>query len=354
MATGSGKTFAAITSVYRLLKFADAKRILFLVDTRNLGEQAEQEFMSYLPNDDNRKFTELYNVQRLKSSYVAASSQVCISTIQRMYSILKDEPLDETAEEDIPAEKLIRRKEPVPVVYNKKIPPEFFDFIIIDECHRSIYNIWRQVLEYFDAYLIGLTATPDNRTYGFFQKNIVSEYGHDRAVADGVNVGNEIYLIETEVTKKGAQLKADQQVEKRERLSRKKRWELQDEDTATQLDRDVVNLDQIRTVVRTFRDKLPEIFPGRVEVPKTLIFAKTDSHADDIIQIVRQEFGEGNDFCKKITYQSAEDPKSVVSQFRNNYNPRIAVTVDMIATGTDIRPLECLLFMRDVKSRSYF
>src|SRR5680860_1137649 len=357
MATGSGKTYTAITSVYRLLKHADARRILFLVDTRNLGEQAELEFMAYLPNDDNRKFIELYNVQRLKSSFVARDSQVCISTIQRMYSLLKDEPLDEAAEEANPAERMVKPKLPLPVVYNKKIPPEFFDFIIIDECHRSIYNLWRQVIEYFDAYLIGLTATPDNRTYGFFRKNVVSEYDHEQAVADGVNVGNEIYVIETERTKQGAILKTDQQVERRERLTRRKRWERQDEDeaySARQLDRKFVNPDQIRTVIRTFRDKLSEIFPGRAEVPKTLIFAKTDSHADDIIQIVREEFGAGNQFCKKITYNATEDPKSVLSQFRNDYYPRIAVTVDMIATGTDVKPLECLLFMRDVKSRNYF
>ena len=203
-------------------------------------------------------------------------------------------------------------RQPLPVVYNQKIPPEFFDFIIIDECHRSIYNLWRQVLEYFDAYLIGLTATPDNRTYGFFHKNVVSEYGHEKAVADGVNVGNEVYVIDTEITQQGATIKAEQQVEKRERLTRRKRWETQDEDetyAATQLDRDVVNPDQIRTVIRTFRDNLPEIFPGRQEVPKTLIFAKTDSHADDIINIVREEFGEGNDFCKKITYQADRRPE---------------------------------------------
>jgi len=357
MATGSGKTFTAITSVYRLLKHAHAKRVLFLVDTKNLGEQAEQEFMSYVPSDDNRKFTELYNVQRLKSASIANASQVCISTIQRMYSILKDEPLDESAEEQNPAERLVRPKTPLPVVYNAKIPPEFFDFIIIDECHRSIYNLWRQVIEYFDAYLIGLTATPDSRTYGFFHKNVVSEYNHERAVADSVNVGNEVFLIDTEITRQGARIKAESQVEKRERLTRKRRWERQDEDeqyAASQLDRSVVNPDQIRTVIRTFRENLPVIFPGRDEVPKTLIFAKTDSHADDIIQIVRQEFGEGNDFCKKITYQAEEDPKSVLAQFRNGYNPRIAVTVDMIATGTDVKPLECLLFMRDVKSRNYF
>ena len=356
MATGSGKTYAAITSIYRLLKHADAKRILFLVDTKNLGEQAEQEFMAYVPSDDNRKFTELYNVQRLKSSFVAKDSQVCISTIQRMYSLLKDQEMDEAAEQINPAE-MVRPKQPMPVVYNGKIPPEFFDFIIIDECHRSIYNLWRQVLEYFDAYLIGLTATPDNRTYGFFRKNVVSEYTHEQAVADGVNVGNEIYVLDTEKTRHGGQLKADQWVEKRERLTRRKRWEVQGEDVtyaAEQLDRDIVNPDQIRTVVCTFRDKLPEIFPGRVEVPKTLVFAKTDSHADDIIQTVREEFAEGNRFCKKITYRAKEDPKSILAQFRNDYYPRIAVTVDMIATGTDVRPLECLLFMRDVRSRNYF
>lgn len=357
MATGSGKTFTAITEVYRLLKHADAKRVLFLVDTKNLGEQAEQEFMSFVPNDDNRKFTELYNVQRLKSKHIAGDSQVCISTIQRMYAILKDEDLPEGSEDANPAETWQRRREPLPVVYNEKIPPEYFDFIVIDEAHRSIYNLWRQVIEYFDAYLIGLTATPDDRTFGFFQKNVVSEYTHEDAVADGVNVGNEVYVIETEITQKGAELKAKQLVERREKMTRKKRWEQQDENeaySAKKLDRSVVNKDQIRTVVRAFREKLPEIFPGRNEVPKTLIFAKTDSHADDIIKMVRLEFGEGNDFCRKITSKTEGDPKSVLSSFRNDFYPRIAVTVDMIATGTDVKPLECLLFMRDVKSKNYF
>lgn len=356
MATGAGKTYTAITSMYRLLKYADAKRILFLVDTKNLGEQAEQEMLSYTPIDDNRHFTELYNVQRLKSSYVAKDAQVCISTIQRLYSILKDKELDEATEEVNPAE-LVQSKEPVPVAYNEKVPPDFFDFIFIDECHRSIYNLWQQVLDYFDASLIGLTATPDNRTYGFFKKNVVSDYSHEKAVADGVNVGNEVYIIETEVTQKGGQINAHQQIERREKLTRKKRWEQQDEDevySSKQLDKDIVNPDQIRTVIRTFKEKLTEIFPGREEVPKTLIFAKTDSHADDIIQTVREEFGEGNAFCKKLTYKIEEDPKSVLAQFRNDYYPRIAVTVDMIATGTDVKPLECLLFMRDVKSRNYF
>ena len=356
MATGSGKTFTAITQVYRLLKHAGAARVLFLVDTRNLGEQAEQEFMAFLPNDDNRKFTELYNVQRLKSPSIADDVQVVISTIQRMYATLKGEEFDDALEEEHPEERQWRPREPLPVVYNAALPPEYFDVVVIDECHRSIYNLWRQVVEYFDAYLIGLTATPDNRTYGFFRKNVVSEYTHEEAVADKVNVGNEIYLIDTLVTQRGGTIEDKQLVEKRERQTRARRWEVHDERadyTATQLDRSVVNPDQIRTVIRALRDNWRNIFPGREELPKTLIFAKTDSHADDIIQTVRQEFGEGNQFCRKIT-NAAKSPKSSLTAFRNDYHPRIAVTVDMIATGTDVKPLECLLFMRDVKSRSYF
>ena len=356
MATGSGKTFTAITQVYRLLKHADARRVLFLVDTRNLGEQAEQEFMAFLPNDDNRKFTELYNVQRLTSPSVAGDVQVVISTIQRMYATLKGEELAEGAEEEHPEERKWQRREPLPVAYNAKLPPEHFDVVVIDECHRSIYNLWRQVVEYFDAFLVGLTATPDNRTYGFFFKNVVSEYTHEEAVADKVNVGNEIYLIDTEVTQRGGTIEPEQLVEKRERQTRARRWEVQEERaeyTVAQLDRSVVNVDQIRTVIRAFRDNWPRIFPGRRELPKTLIFAKTDSHADDIIQTVRQEFGEGNRFCRKIT-NAAKSPKSSLAALRNDYHPRIAVTVDMIATGTDVKPLECLLFMRDVRSRSYF
>ncbi len=356
MATGSGKTFTAITQVYRLLKHAGARRVLFLVDTRNLGEQAEQEFRGYQPGDDNRTFTELYNVQRLTSRHIAGDSQVVISTIQRMYATLKGEELLDGADDENPAERKWRPRGPLPVVYSAALPPEHFDVVIIDECHRSIYNLWRQVIEYFDAFLIGLTATPDNRTYGFFRKNIVSEYTHEQAVADKVNVGNEIYLIDTEVSQGGGTLHAEQLVERRERQTRARRWEVQDERaeyTVNQLDRSVVNVDQIRTVIRAFRDNWPQMFPGRNELPKTLIFAKTDSHADDIVQTVRQEFGEGNEFCRKIT-NAAKSPKSSLTAFRNDYHPRIAVTVDMIATGTDVRPLECLLFMRDVKSRSYF
>ena len=357
MATGAGKTFTAITEAYRLLKYGKMNRILFLVDTKSLGEQAEREFLAYTPSDDTRSFSQLYGVRRLKSSYIPNDVQICISTIQRMYSILKEEDLDESTEEESFNEYVTAdSKAPKEVVYNEKYPPEFFDCIIIDECHRSIYNVWQQVLTYFDAFLVGLTATPDKRTFAFFNKNVVSEYRREQAIIDGVNVGEDIFLIETEVSQKGGHI-LKRVIEYRDRLSREKRWEQMDEDLdydKNKLDKDVVNPSQIRTVIKTFKENLfTSLFPRRKEVPKTLIFAKTDSHADDIINIVREEFGEGNEFCKKITY-SVENAEDTLSSFRNDYYPRIAVTVDMIATGTDVKPLECLIFMRDVRSKNYF
>lgn len=369
MATGAGKTFTAATFIYRLLEHAKGKRILFLVDTKNLGEQAEQEFMAFQPNESNRKFTELYNVQRLTSSYIASDSQVCISTIQRMYAILKGEELEEGAEDTNPnestwMEQQREKKQAIPVDYNPKVPIEQFDFIVIDECHRSIYNLWKQVLDYFDAFLIGLTATPDKRTFGFFEENVVSEYTYEESVVDGVNVPYDVYTIETDISQKGSKIQAGWYVDRRDKLTRKTRWTQEDEDTEytrNELDKKVVNPSQIRNIIREFRRALQtEIFPnrkdenGEYEVPKTLVFAKTDSHADDIIKIIREEFDEGDDFCKKLTYKIQEDPKSVLNRFRNSYYPRIAVTVDMIATGTDVKPLEVLLFMRDVKSVNYF
>ena len=369
MATGAGKTFTAATFVYRLLKHVDARRILFVVDTKNLGEQAEQEFMAFQPNDDNRKFTELYNVQRLTSSYIASDSQVCVSTIQRLYSILKGEELDESAELENPEEsswmqQQMSKKKAIPVDYTPKVPIEQFDFIVIDECHRSIYNLWKQVLDYFDAFLIGLTATPDKRTFGFFNENVVSQYTYEESITDGVNVPYDVYTIETDISQKGDTIKAGWFIDRRDKLTRAKRWQQEDEDTEykrNDLDKKVVNLSQIRSIIKEYKRALKvDIFPNRVdkngeyEVPKTLVFAKTDSHADDIIKIIREEFDEGNDFCKKVTYKTDEDPKSVLNRFRNSYHPRIAVTVDMIATGTDVKPLEVLLFMRDVKSVNYF
>lgn len=355
MATGSGKTYTAITSIYRLLTCCSAKRILFLVDTKNLGKQAMDEFTAYKPYDSTKTFTELYNVALLKKSFIPKDANVVICTIQRLYSILKGEELDESLEEEVN-----ENYETIgDVKFNEKYPISFFDFIFIDECHRSIYNVWKQVLDYFDAFQIGLTATPDQRTFGYFNENIVSEYTREQAIIDGVNVGEDEYIIKTEISEKGATIsKVNRIIEKRDRLTRKERWEQLDEDITysnKDLDDKVVNKSQIRNIIKAFKDAIEtKVYPERKELPKTLIFAKNDSHADDIIQIVREEFGKGNEFCKKITYKADGNPNDEIKSFRNDYNFRIAVTVNMIATGTDIKPLECLLFMRDVRSKNYY
>lgn len=362
MATGSGKTFTAVTFVYRLIKFAEARRVLFLVDRNHLGRQALREFQQYVTPDDGRKFSELYNVQRLQSNVLDPVSKVCITTIQRLYSMLCGEEAFDAEQEERSLwdrETELRQEAPKAVRYNPHLPIEYFDFVITDECHRSIYHLWRQVLEYFDAHLIGLTATPSKQTLGFFNQNLVMEYSRERAVADGVNVDGEVYRIRTAITEQGSRVEAGYYVDRRDRLTRERRWEQLDEDleyAPAQLDRDVVSESQIRTVIRTFRDRLfTDIFPGRSEVPKTLVFAKDDSHAEDIVRIVREEFGKGNEFCQKITYRvTGVKPEDLIASFRNSYNPRIAVTVDMVATGTDIKPLEVLLFMRPVQSRIFF
>jgi type I restriction enzyme, R subunit len=384
MASGAGKTFTACNFSYRLINHAGARRILFLVDRNTLGEQTLREFQAFVTPNDRRKFVELYNVQHMQTNHLDDVSKVCITTIQRLYSMLKGEAEFDSGNEEgsmFTAGQVFR--EPIPVSYNPALPIETFDFIVTDECHRSIYNLWRQVLEYFDAFIIGLTATPSKQTIGFFNQNIVAEYSHAQAVADNVNVDFDVYRIRTEITEQGSKIDSGFYVDKRHRQTRKVRWEQLDEDltyVAAQLDRDVVAPDQIRRVIRAFRDRLfTEIFPGRTHVPKTLIFAKDDSHAEDIVNIVREEFGKGNDFCQKITYRtnvarvitkkkladgqeveevtfksSGLDPEDLLASFRNSYNPRIVVTVDKIATGTDVRPLEIVFFMRTVGSRNFF
>jgi type I restriction enzyme R subunit len=358
MATGAGKTYTAANVAYRAVKHAGARRVLFLVDRANLGRQTLKEFQAFTTPDDGRKFTELYNVQHLASNVIDPVARVTITTIQRLYSILKgeaelDPELDEHSAYDLLPD------EPVPVTYNPRVPIETFDVVVVDECHRSIYGVWRQVLDYFDAFIVGLTATPNKQAFGFFNQNLVMEYTHEQAVADQVNVDFDVYRIRTKISEEGSTIDAGLVTAFRDRQTRRLRWETLDEDVAygaQALDRAVVAKDQIRTVVRTFKERLfTEIFPGRTELPKTLIFAKDDSHADDIVQIVREEFGKGDDFAVKITYKSTgRKPDEMIAEFRNSYNPRIAVTVDMIATGTDVRPLECVFFMRAVKSRTYF
>jgi len=354
MATGAGKTYTAVTQAYRLLTFGGFSRILFLVDRNNLAEQTMAEFQNYRSADDGRRFTELYAVDKLKAAGLLGSSQVVISTIQRVFKALRNE--DVTTEDD-PALDGYVPEEPVTVAYNPAMPPETFDLVIVDEAHRSIYGVWRGVLEYFDAHIVGLTATPGKQTFAFFRQNLVSEYTYPQSVADRVNVDFDLYRIRTEITEQGGVIEAGTIVPKVDRRTRQQKLEALEEDveyTDKQLDRAVTATSQIRLVLETFRDRLfTDIFPGRSTVPKTLIFAKDDAHAEEIVTTVRQVFGKGNDFAAKITY-NAKDPKSQLQAFRTSPTLRIAVTVDMIATGTDVKPLECVLFMRDVRSAQYF
>ena len=370
MATGAGKTFAAANASYRLLRHARANRILFLVDRANLGRQAVREFEGFEVPDDRRKFTELYNVRRLTSSQLdmadEGAAKVHVSTIQRLYSILRGQEIDDALDEQSGHE--VAPEQPVEVAYNPQVPIESYDLIIVDECHLSIYGVWRQVLEYFDAFLVGLTATPGIQTFAFFDQNLVMEYGHTQAVADRVNVDFDVFRIRTEITEAGGTVPAGFVTEFRDRESRSIRLEQADADIQydpAELDRRVVAPDQIRTVVRTLRNSLPDIFEDRERddegflrhIPKTLIFAKDDSHADDIVQIVREEFGLGNQGAVKMTYRSGESGQSaeqLLQKFRTDYPTRIAVTVDMIATGTDVKPIECVVFMRMVRSRNFF
>ncbi|MGB1251543.1 MAG: DEAD/DEAH box helicase family protein [Candidatus Promineifilaceae bacterium] len=362
MATGSGKTFTAVNSAYRLIKYANAKHILFLVDRNNLGKQAKTEFNTFDTPDDGRKFTELYTVQRLTSKTIDTNARVVISTTQRLYASLRDTEI-ETQEEEVSAYELeeqgkLNTARPKQVAYQSHLPIELFDVIIIDECHRSIYNLWRQVLDYFDAYLIGLTATPTKQTIGFFNENLVMEYTHKRAVADGINVNGDVYRITTKVGEDGSTVQAGYTVGERDRCKGPIADRLLNEDftySATQLGRDVISPSRIRLVISTFRDDVrTKIFAGREHVPKTLIFAKDDNHAEEIVNIVRHVFDEGDAFCQKVTYRSKKKPDLILREARQKHNPRILVTVDMIATGTDIKPLECLIFLRDVKSLGYF
>ncbi|PYE99909.1 type I restriction enzyme R subunit [Rhodopseudomonas faecalis] len=357
MATGAGKTFTACTLSYRLLAHAGFKRILFLADRANLVRQTRDEYLAYRPPGTGRSFSEIYNVQKLGPAGLDKDAQIVVATIQRVYSVLTGKELSEEDEEGSAFEASRADTERL-VTYNSAIPIETFDLVITDECHRSIYGTWRQVLDYFDAFIVGLTATPSPHTMGFFQRNLVAQYPYERSVVDGVNVGFEVFRIRTEIGERGSTVKAGYDLPVRDKRTRAERYETLSEDfsyTPDQIDRTVLVPNQIRTVLETYRDTLfTELFPGRSEVPKTLIFAKDDHHAEEITLIVREVFGKGNDFAKKITYNSGADPEELIRRFRNDYNPRIAVTVDMIATGTDVKPLEVLIFLRDVRSELYF
>jgi type I restriction enzyme R subunit len=367
MATGAGKTYAAVAAVYRLLRYARAQRVLFLVDRNNLGTQALAEFSNFTTPDDGRKFIELYNADVLTGSTVLASTKVAISTIQRLAMLLSGQEPGSPTDYDDPStfEEAEGEPftEPVGVSYNAKLPPESFDLVIVDECHRSIYGKWRPVLEYFDAQLVGLTATPVAQTFGFFHQNLISEYTYEQAVADGVAVDYTTYRIRTEISERGSVIPVETYVPIKDRRTRRRRYEELDDDfayTGGQVGAKVISTGQLRTVLTAFRDNLIDIFPERAlvseadrMVPKTLIFARNDNHADEIVEMTREVFGKGNEFCKKITAKASR-PDELLSEFRNTPELRAAVTVDMIATGTDVRPIECVFFLRDVRSWAYF
>ncbi|WP_424891162.1 DEAD/DEAH box helicase family protein [Streptomyces sp. XH2] len=370
MATGAGKTYAAVTFSYRILKHAQAERVLFLVDRNNLGAQAQNEFENFTTPDTHRTFADLFNVQRLGADGMNPSAKVVVSTVQRLYMELTGSTVPSVTGNDGEEEYTYDAPGDISVGYNSRIPPESFDLIVVDECHRSIYGKWRSVLEYFDAPVVGLTATPVAQTFGYFNGNLVSEYTYPEAVADGVNVDFQVYEIQTRITGEGGVI-AQGTIPVRDRRTRRQRYEDFDEDItygAAEVGVGVISKDQLRTVIRTFRERLfTEIFPERAKrdketgdllwdemyVPKTLVFAKNDNHAEEIVEVIRDVFGKGNDFCAKITH-AAKKPTERLSDFRNLPQLRIAVTVDMIATGTDVKPLECLLFLRDVKSWAYF
>lgn len=361
MTMGSGKTYVAVAESYRLIRYAGAKRIFFMVDRRNLGQQALREFQNYVVPDENRKFGELYGLQLLETNHIDPAAKVVIGTVQRLYSILRDEPdldveLEEASSFEAEERGAPELEESVVVNYQPKVPIETFDFLITDECHRSIYGRWGQVIEYFDSFLVGLTATPSKFTYVYFDGNVVAEYTHEQSVIDGVNVDYLPYRIATAISEGGSKIEKGEWVKVRDKRTRAiERRALGEQITYDEnaLDRSVVSPDQIRTVVRTFRDKLfAELFPGRTEVPKTVFFCKDDAHAEDVLQIVREEFAKGSDFARKITYKTQGSTDEHIQDFRTDPKFRIAVSVDQISTGTDIRPIECLVFMRFVKSRS--
>jgi type I restriction enzyme R subunit len=361
MATGAGKTRMAVTEIYRLLKFGGFKRVLFLVDRNNLGEQTVREFKNWDTPDDGRKFTAIYPVEQLTASGAADSTKVVVSTIQRVWAGLKGEALPEGYSPDIDDPSVTGEVE---AVYSDKFPPETFDLIIVDECHRSIYGQWRKVLEYFDAQIVGLTATPTKQTLAFFEQNLVSEYTYQESVADEVNVAFDVYRIKTQISEEGGLIEAGSVIPAIDKRTREQKeveveedldWKPTDQGIA------IESPNHIRLVLETFRDRMfTEIFPElndkgekRKVVPKTLIFAKSDAHAETIVRIVREVFNKGDGFAAKITY-TAKDPADLINRLRTSPELRIAVTVDMVATGTDVKPLECVLFMRDVRSGTYF
>ena len=362
LATGAGKTYTACTAAYRFLSYTPMKRVLFLVDRNNLGKQAEGEFGMYRLTETGDPFNTIFTVNRLKSSRIPKDTSVMISTIQRLFSLLKG---DEVTDNDNDDE--YEPSGPIELGGNLSLPHDYFDLIIIDECHRSIYGNWKAVLDYFDtARLIGLTATPVPETVAFFNKNVVINYTLEKSIIDGVNVDYRIYRIKTRVTEDGGAIREGQNIKQVTRYTGKVEQISNRETknyTREELNRSIVNPAQIKLILETYRDAVytemfndPQREPNMDYLPKTLIFALNDAHASNIVKIAKEVFGRAesdNTFVQKITY-SAGDSNQLIREFRNDKNFRIAVTVTLVATGTDIKPLEVVMFMRDVRSEQLY
>ncbi len=362
LATGSGKTFAACLAAYRLLTYTPARRILFLVDRNNLGKQAEGEFGMFRLTETGEPFNTIYMTERLRSAKVDKSTNLVICTIQRLFAAITGQELLDEDDDEFHAEG--GNAPSVELGEKLLLPPDFFDAIIVDECHRSIYGRWKKVLQYFNtAKVIGLTATPAEETMEFFDNNRVVNYTLEKSIADGINVDGRIFRIRTSATESGGEI---HQGEKYREITtytgkeRNTRAVMPTPYLPTDLDRAVVNPSQIRLVLETYRDAVfTELYPEReanfAYLPKTLVFAKSDAHASDIVRILQEEVfpDQSPNFVQKITY-SAGDSNELIRKFRNDKDFRIAVTVTLVATGTDVKPLEVLIFMRDVNSESLY
>lgn len=356
LATGAGKTYTACLAAYRMLSYTPMRRVLFLVDRNNLGKQAEGEFGTFRLTENGDAFNTIFMVNRLRSSSIPSDSNVVISTIQRLFSFLKGESIEDNEDDDDN-----EPEEEVTLPPNPSLPHDYFDMIIIDECHRSIYGNWRKVLEYFDtARLVGLTATPIEETIKFFDNNIIVNYTLEKSIVDGVNVDCRIYRIKTLVTENGGAILEGEKVKEETRYTgevKTVRNKKTKNYTNKELNRSIINPAQIKLILSTYRDVVyTELFndPQREKnmeyLPKTLIFALNENHATNIVQIAKEVFGRTDDrFVQKITY-SAGDSNELIRQFRNDKDFRIAVTCTLVATGTDVKPLEVVLFMRDVES----
>ena len=356
LATGAGKTYTACLTAYRMLAYTPMRRVLFLVDRNNLGKQAETEFGTFRLTDNGEAFNMIYTVNRLKSAKVPIDSNVVISTIQRLFSLLKGEEISDNEEDEEYDE-----EQEIVLPGHPNLPHDFFDLIIIDECHRSIYGNWRKVLEYFDtARLLGLTATPVPETMAFFNNNRIVNYTLEKSILDGVNVDCRIYRIKTKATEEGGAIMEGDRLKVETRYTGEVKQVSNKETknyTKEELNRSIINPAQIKLILNTYRDIVyTELFndPPREAnmdyLPKTLIFALNEAHATNIVNIAKEVFGRTDDrFIQKITY-SVGDSNELIRQFRNDKDFRIAVTCTLVATGTDVKPLEVVIFMRDVVS----